>query len=405
MLRAAFTSALHRRAEQDSHSKTAWLLRFPGATYPHTAHRCDVYAAGICSTRPYALCCNRAASRSQPLRLIARFSPHFCATFTPGCTDGPACTAGHRPHVEGFDPDRLEAARNCEWSFSQPSPCAGQPHALLVSRSPCLLRSRRLEPRLAGASRCCNTLKRFASTVGQTGCVQQFAGRQRRRHGNTAVDAHYTAVAGPADRIGDVGERDMPAAGPITDDTVGLHTLGHWSRQPKPKPTHLGHPYPTEAAVKPHDVTGHQRNLPKPLVHTGLTPRRAAMCAGRKNSGMACAKSRSACCCTVWLPARSQCTLGADLGQLSRLRDVARSLAARLPMLLLLHRQIPHKPRVAAMRQQHLFLLTVGQQPKSRHSRTLSTTTDIPGLACQPDTANGLRHCTKARGHQSEEVR
>src|SRR5262245_37275933 len=35
ILRAAFTSALHGPALQDSHSKTAWLLRFPGATCPH----------------------------------------------------------------------------------------------------------------------------------------------------------------------------------------------------------------------------------------------------------------------------------------------------------------------------------------------------------------------------------
>src|SRR4030088_2038251 len=89
MLRAAFTSALHGPAVQASHSKTAWLLRFPGATCPHAEHRCDVYAAGTCSTRPKALCCRRATSWPQPLRLIARLSPRFWATRTPGCATVP----------------------------------------------------------------------------------------------------------------------------------------------------------------------------------------------------------------------------------------------------------------------------------------------------------------------------
>ncbi len=89
---------------------------------------------------------------------------------------------------------------------------------------------------------------------GQTGCVQQFAGGQRSRHGNAAVDAHHAAVARTGDRVGDVGERDMPAASPITGDPVGLDTRWHRPRQAKPHPADLGHPHPTEAAVQPLDV-------------------------------------------------------------------------------------------------------------------------------------------------------
>jgi hypothetical protein len=47
-------------------------------------------------------------------------------------------------------------------------------------------------------------------------------------------------------------------------------------------------------------------------------------------------------------------------------------------MLLLLDRQIPHVPRVPAMRQQRLLLLTDGQQPKPRHTRTVTINTDNP---------------------------
>ncbi len=62
MFRAEFTSALHRPALHTSHSKTAWLLRFPGATCPQAEHRCDVYAADTCSSLPDALCCKRVTS-------------------------------------------------------------------------------------------------------------------------------------------------------------------------------------------------------------------------------------------------------------------------------------------------------------------------------------------------------
>jgi hypothetical protein len=41
--------------------------------------------------------------------------------------------------------------------------------------------------------------------------------------------------------------------------------------------------------------------------------------------------------------------LGAGLRQLRTLLHISGSLAARLPVLLLLHRQIPHIPRIAAM--------------------------------------------------------
>ena len=62
--------------------------------------------------------------------------------------------------------------------------------------------ARRLEPRLPRASRCCKHLQPFRLTRGQTGCMQQFAGRQRSRHHDTAVNADHTAVAWTGDRVG-----------------------------------------------------------------------------------------------------------------------------------------------------------------------------------------------------------
>ena len=84
MLRAAFKSALQGSAPQARHWKTAWLLRFSGATCPQWEHRCDVYAAGTSSSRPWALCFNRVTSIPHPWRLISRLRPRFCATLVPG---------------------------------------------------------------------------------------------------------------------------------------------------------------------------------------------------------------------------------------------------------------------------------------------------------------------------------
>ena len=77
-------------------------------------------------------------------------------------------SAGHRPHVEGFDPDRVEAARNFSGGFLDP---VLAPVGLtgLQFRDRRFVRARRLEPRLARASRCCSTFNRLASPAVRLG--------------------------------------------------------------------------------------------------------------------------------------------------------------------------------------------------------------------------------------------
>ena len=125
-------------------------------------------------------------------------------------------------------------------------------------------------------------------------------------------------------------------------------------------------------------MTRFHRDLPKPLMHTGLAPCRAAVRAGEKVLHGLCEIPQRLLLHRL-TPGIKPPVLGADLGQLRGLLDVAGSLAPRLPMLLLLHRQIPHKPRIAAVRQQGILLLSNRQQPKPRHSRTVTTTTDNAG--------------------------
>ena len=205
--------------------------------------------------------------------------------------------AGHRPHVEGFDPDRVETASKVSGGFFDPVLTPVSLTGLQFRDRP-FRSTRAVGAALGPGEPLLQHRQPLRLTAGQSGCVQQLAGRQRRRHNHTTVDAHHAPIARPRDRSGDVGERDMPAAGTVTGNPVGLHTLWHRPRQPKPHPADLGHPHPTEAAVEPLDVTRFHRDLPKPLGTPALR-HVGRRCVPVKKLCMACAKSRSACCCTV----------------------------------------------------------------------------------------------------------
>ncbi len=103
---------------------------------------------------------------------------------------------GHRSHVKCFDPDRVEAARNISGGFLGP---VLAPVGLtgvqfrdrpFCSRSPVRATLGPSEPLL-------QHLQPLSLTPTQARGVQQFTGRQRRRHGNTAVDAHHAAITRP----------------------------------------------------------------------------------------------------------------------------------------------------------------------------------------------------------------
>ena len=89
--------------------------------------------------------------------------PTFLSNAHTGLLHSSPRRAGHRPHVKGFDPDRVEPARNVSADLARPSPYAGRPHGLSVSRPPVSFATRRVEPRVARASRCCSTFNRLAS--------------------------------------------------------------------------------------------------------------------------------------------------------------------------------------------------------------------------------------------------
>ena len=296
--------------------------------------------------------------------------------------------AGHRRYGKGLDPDYVEPP--CEIGGSllhpilTPIPLTGlqlgdRPFRLVAAIGAALGAGQPLLQHLQPS--------RFIR--GKTGCVQQLAGRQRSRHRNSAVDADHAIVTWTCDRVGDVREDDMPATSPITGNPVGLDALGYWPRHAEPHPSDLGDPYPANVAVEPFDVMRFQPDLPKTFVHTGFAPCRAAMRAveevlhGLREIAQRLLLHRLT-------PGPKPRVLGAGFRQLRTLLHIAGSLAARLPMLLLLHRQIPHIPRISTVRQQHFLLLGSGQQSKPRHIRTVTTTTDIPGVSTHGALATGF---------------
>jgi hypothetical protein len=217
-------------------------------------------------------------------------------------------------------------------------------------------------------------LQPLSLTAAQTGGVQQLSGRQGRRHDNATVDTHHAAVTRTSDRTRDVREPDMPAASPIAGDPVGLHTLRYRPRHAETHPTHFRNPHPAEPAVQTLDVMRLHPDLPESFVHTGFSPRRAAMRRGEKVAhGLG---EVPQCLLLHGLRAtRQPAVLGAGSGQLGTLLAVARRMTSRLPVLLLLDGQVPYIPSVAAMLGQRCPVLSGGEQPIS-HRRKLTATTD-----------------------------
>lgn len=285
-----------------------------------------------------------------------------------GLLYGSPRAAGHRRHVEGFDPDRVKALRNIGGRFLDPvlAPIG------LARLKPCDRKFRAGTPCRASLGPG-QSLLQYSQPLGftttQARSMKEFSGRQRRGHGNSAVDTDHAAIPWPTDRVGDVSECDMPTAGPIPSDPVGLNARGHRPRQPKPHPTHLRHPQTTKSAVQTLHVMRSDRDLPKPLVHTGLTPRRTTVRAVEEVvHGLR--KIAQRLLLNGLRTGRQPVVFGAGLSQLRGLLAVARGAAARPPVPLLLDSQVPHIPRVATMLGQSRRLLGSGKQPIMRTKAT-----------------------------------
>jgi hypothetical protein len=175
-----------------------------------------------------------------------------------------------------------------------------------------------------------------------------------------------------------MGERDMPAPGPITSNAVRLHTRGQRSCPAELDLSDLGNPHAPVAPVELFDMARLEADLSETLMHASLAPRRATMdaaeevphCLGEVAQRLLLHGVR---------PGRQPVVFGARLGQLRRLLVIARGAASGLPKLLLLDGEVPYKPGMPAMLQQHHLLWRCWQQPKTRHTRNVTNATDTSG--------------------------
>ena len=163
MLRAAFTSALHRPALQASHSKTALALAVSGRDVPtrgaplRRVRSRDLLdpADRLVLQTPQNLAPTTSADRA--------VQPTFLSDSNTRLLGGAMRRASHRPHVRNYlHPDHVEPPRDVSGGFLTQSlrRSLSRAFSFAIAR---FVFSRRLDPHLQRASRCCNTLNRFDS--------------------------------------------------------------------------------------------------------------------------------------------------------------------------------------------------------------------------------------------------
>ncbi len=161
MLRAALTSALHRPVVQAWHSKTAWLLRFRVRRARTRASLRRVCSRDLLDPAE-SLVLQTCGQQPPTASADCTVEPTFLCDSRARLLDGATRRTSHRAHVEVLDPDHVEPPREVSGGLLDPVlpsiPLTGFQLRDRPFRLP-----RRLEPRLARASRCCNTFNRFDS--------------------------------------------------------------------------------------------------------------------------------------------------------------------------------------------------------------------------------------------------
>ena len=289
--------------------------------------------------------------------------------------DGAARTAGHATHIKSLDANRVEAPRDVSGDILDPV-LAPVSLARPQLRDRALRASSPVRAALRASEALLQQLQPPRLTSAEARGVQQFTRRQGRRHCNTAVDTQHAPVTRTGYGIRNMGERNVPAAGPITCDPVRFHPLRHRPGKPEEDPSDLGHPQTTEPAVQPLDLMRSDPHLPESLVHTGFAPRRAAMRSAEKVPHRLGEVPQRLLLHSL-RAGRQPIVLDTSRGQLSTLLVVAGRAATRPPMLLLLDSQIPHIPGAATMLRQSGLLLSGRKQPVSRHASNVTAATDI----------------------------
>lgn len=226
--------------------------------------------------------------------------------------------------------------------------------------------------------------------------------RQCRSYHHTSVNTDNLASAWRGHRIGDDGERDVPASGSVKGDAVGL-ALWHRPRSPKPHPANLGYPDLAPAAIQPPYMKPESKiGYAKPFVQVTLAATGIAVGTGIEVSHCLAEVTQSLLLQMV-NPGREPRIFSPCLREHPPLLDVARNWPYRPPFLMdpfvsvpvetpgcfpvglkgaelvQVPSQVPHVPGMRAVIPQDSFLLKRGVKPIPGHMTTVVATTDIPG--------------------------
>jgi hypothetical protein len=356
-----------------------------------TVFRRDMPAAGASLRRvccrdefnpPQGLVLQPGNQQSPPLAADLTVETPFLRNVGARALTSPACRAGHRTHLQNLDTDGIEAARHIGAGLLHPVPAAirftgTQPRdGQRGSRSPVGSAPGPGQTPLQSTQPL-----RFAGTKASN--TQQLPAGQRHRDRHAAIHTHRAAVTGPRDSVRDGSKSDVPPPRPIQRDSVGLHGVGDGAGPAELHPPELGYPYLPIAAAQPRDVARFDSDLPESFMRAGLAPRRATMGAMEKVAhrlGEVAQRSPASGRYPQLLhslrPGCQPVIFGAGRRQLGTLLVVPGRLATRLPVLVLLHGKIPHKPGMATVFGQYRRLLKARKQPKPAHIHNLGTTTD-----------------------------
>ncbi len=212
----------------------------------------------------------------------------------------------------------------------------------------------------------------------QPGTAQQFTSGQRCACRHAAVYANHLTEARGWNGLGNRSERHMPAARPVQRDPERPHPIGDGPGPSEPDPTALGDEYfPCSPAQLAHMFRFDPDNA-KPFVASGLAPCRFAVSAGEEvPHGLHKVAERLL---LHHLTANPQPGMFSPRGRElpALLRVTRRTRPAGAVPRLLFTGEVPDKPGMGAMLPQHRFLGNRWKQAVTRHTKTLSSTTDIP---------------------------
>jgi hypothetical protein len=303
--------------------------------------------------------------------------PGFGADVPPRLSDGASRRAGHVTDIQVLDSD-----------YVKPSSQVGR--GLLGPVPPCIriagseLRDGQLHPstaiRAAPGSRqpAVETTQPALPRRTGPGRSEHLPGRQRRTDCDASVEANCLTRARRGNSLGDRGEGYVPASRTVHGDSVGLHAFRDCAGPAESHPAGFRYPDLAGLAAEPSNMGGLDRDNTKTVVASGFPPGRPTVSASEQvHHGLGkvpqCLLLNHLGACTQPLE------LGASLGELSALLQVARSAATSGPPRgLLLDREVPHEPGMRAGAFQHCFLDRSRFQAVPGHSNTISGSNDIP---------------------------